>query len=118
MKKILITLLATLVLTPAASASVKLVHVTSPAYPGGTATLTATVTPNAACTITVNYYSGPSHASGLYPQHTVSGLYPQHTVNHRVSWTWNVGTRTYAGRWGIVVQCGRAGTLHTSFVVK
>jgi len=34
-----------------------------------------------------------------------------------VSWTWKVGARTTPGRWPIVVSCGRAGTLRTSFVV-
>jgi hypothetical protein len=29
-----------------------------------------------------------------------------------------VGTRTTPGRWGIVVSCGSAGTLRTSFVVR
>ena len=93
----------------AASATVKLVHVTSPTYPGGKATLTAAVTPNANCAITVLYKSGSSHASGLYPKRSVS---------HRVSWTWNVGTNTTPGRWKIYVDCGSAGLLATSFVVS
>jgi hypothetical protein len=99
---------AALAVPAAASAKVKLLHVNN-SYPGGIATLTASVTPNAACQITVNYKSGPSHASGLYPKRS---------VNRRVSWTWNVGTRTTPGRWGIVVSCGNAGTLYTSFVVS
>ena len=66
------------------------------------------VAPNARCSITVNYKSGPSHAAGLYPKRSTGG---------RVSWTWKVGTRTTPGRWSIVVSCGRAGSLHTSFVV-
>jgi hypothetical protein len=36
----------------------------------------------------------------------------------RLSWTWKVGTRTTPGRWPIVVGCGAAATLRTSFVVS
>jgi hypothetical protein len=98
-----------LVFPVAASAKVTLVHVTSPSYPGGKATLTATVTPSASCAITVLYKSGSSHASGLYPKRSIA---------HRVSWTWNVGTNTTPGRWRIYVDCGTAGLLATSFVVS
>jgi hypothetical protein len=92
-----------------ASASVRLVSVTSPASPGSHATLVAAVSRSATCSITVNYKSGPSRAQGLYPKRPSGG---------RVSWTWMVGTRTTPGRWGIVVSCGSAGTLRTSFVVR
>jgi len=93
-----------------AAASVRLIGVTSPASPGSYATLAARVAPSATCSIVVNYKSGPSHAQGLYAKR------PSGTG--RVSWTWMVGTRTTPGRWGIVVSCGRAGTLNTSFVVR
>ncbi len=108
---VLLTLLITLVLvaSPTASARVRLVSVTSPASPGGHATLTASVSPSRTCSITVNYKSGPSHAQGLNPKRAIQG---------RVSWTWMVGTRTTPGRWGIVLSCGSAGTLRTSFVVR
>jgi hypothetical protein len=89
------------------AAGVRLIHVTSPISAGSQATLTASVTPNATCSITVNYKSGPSHAAGLYPTRS---------TNHRVSWTWMVGTRTTPGRWTIDVRCGSAGSLDTSFV--
>ena len=56
--------------------------------------------------IAVYYKSGASRAQGLYPKRGA-----------RISWTWKVGTRTTPGRWGIVVSCGSAGTLRTSFVV-
>jgi hypothetical protein len=92
----------------AAAARVRLVHVTSPIDHGAYATLTALVSTSTTCSITVNYKSGPSHAAGLYAKRTVSG---------RVTWTWKVGTNTTPGRWGIVVSCGRAGSLDTSFVV-
>jgi hypothetical protein len=97
-----------LALPASASARVRLIHVTSPTSPGSYATLTAFVSPSRTCSITVYYKSGPSHAQGLYPKTPVGG---------RVSWTWKVGTRTTPGRWSIVVSCGSAGTLRTSFVV-
>lgn len=92
-----------------ASAKVSLVGVTSPAQPGSYATLTAKVSKNVTCSIAVYYKSGRSVAQGLYPKRA-SG--------HRVSWTWMVGTRTTPGRWAIVVSCGSAGTLQTSFRVS
>ncbi len=107
---LLIGVLAVAITLPAAaSARVRLITVTSPASAGSYATLTASVSPSRACSITVNYRSGPSHAQGLYSKRPVGG---------RISWTWKVGTRTTPGRWGIVVSCGSAGTLRTSFVVS
>jgi hypothetical protein len=107
----LVLLLAVLALAlpAAATAKVRLVRVTSPISAGAYATLTAAVAPTRRCTITVYYKSGPSRAQGLYPKTPSSG---------RVTWTWKVGTRTTPGRWPIVVSCGSAGTLRTSFVVK
>lgn len=102
-------LLALLIAAPTAEAKARLVKVTSPVRAGSYATLTAAVTPNARCSITVYYKSGPSRAAGLYPKRSVRG---------RVSWTWKVGTRTTPGRWQIVVSCGSAGSLRTSFVVR
>jgi hypothetical protein len=92
----------------AASAKVKLVTVTSPAYPGNAAALVARVSPSKTCSIVVHYLSGPSHAHGLTPKRPTGGI---------VSWSWIVGTNTTPGRWGIVVSCGAAGTLTTSFRV-
>jgi hypothetical protein len=90
-----------------AAASVRLLSVTSPINHGAYATLAVSVTPTARCSITVYYKSGPSEAQGLVPQR-----------GRRITWTWKVGTRTTPGRWPIVVSCGSAGTLHTSFVVR
>jgi hypothetical protein len=105
---VLVAVLAVIIALPAtaASARVRLVSVTSPIRHGSYATLTVTVSPARACSITVFYKSGPSHAAGLYLK---SGS--------RISWTWKVGTRTTPGRWPIRVHCGSAGTLSTSFVV-
>jgi hypothetical protein len=107
---LLISVLAiALALPAAASARVRLVHVTSPISAGSYATLTASVSPSITCSITVYYKSGPSEAQGLYPKRPSRG---------RVSWTWKVGTRTTPGRWAITVSCGSAGTLHTSFLTQ
>ncbi len=98
-----------LALPAAASARVRLIHVTSPVSAGSYATLRASVSPSRTCSIAVYYKSGASQAQGLYPKRSVAG---------RVSWTWKVGTRTTPGRWAIVVSCGSAGTLRTSFVTQ
>jgi hypothetical protein len=103
---IIATILA-LAMPAAASASVRLVRITSPIGAGSYATLTVAVSPARTCSITVYYKSGPSSAQGLYPQR-----------GKRITWTWKVGTRTTPGRWPIVVSCGTAGTLRTSFVVQ
>ena len=105
---VLLMALLMLALPTAASATVRLIHVTSPVYKGSYATLTVSEPPAHRCSITVNYKSGSSGAQGLYPKTPTAG---------RVSWTWMVGTRTTSGRWPIVVNCGTAGTLRTSFVV-
>jgi hypothetical protein len=104
-----LALLLALAIPTTAAARVRLVSVTSPIGAGSYAHLTAAVSPSRTCSITVYYKSGASHASGLYPKRPVRG---------RVSWTWKVGTRTTPGRWPIVVSCGSAGTLRTSFVVR
>jgi hypothetical protein len=98
-----------LIVAPSAAASVVLVTVTSPARPGNAAQLVAKVAPAATCSIVVDYKSGPSHAQGLTPKRSAGGI---------VSWSWLVGTRTTPGRWGVVVSCGAAGTLRTSFAVS
>jgi hypothetical protein len=107
---LLALLLAAALAAPStAVAKVRLVKVTSPVGAGSYAVLTAAVSPNARCSITVSYKSGPSRARGLAPKRSVGG---------RVSWSWKVGTRTTSGRWPILVSCGRAGSLRTSFVVR
>jgi hypothetical protein len=90
----------------AAAEKVTRVRVTSPVSAGSYASLTVRVSRTATCSITVLYYSGPSHAAGLYPKR-----------GRLISWTWKVGTRTTPGRWPIVVNCGSAGRLRTSFVI-
>jgi hypothetical protein len=110
MRKIfaLALLVGALLVPSSAAAWVRLLSVTSPISAGSYATLTARVSSSrVTCAITVYYKSGPSEAQGLYSKRPSGG---------RVSWSWMVGTRTTPGRWPIVVSCGRAGTLRTSFV--
>jgi hypothetical protein len=102
--------LASLLFASAASAKVSLVRLTSPVAPGSAATLTAIVSPRSVrCSITVLYKSGPSHAAGL------SSKKPD--KRGRVSWTWTVGASTSAGRFSVVVDCERAGTLEVFLTV-
>ena len=91
----------------AAPSLIRPVRVTSPVANGEYATLVARVRPRRVCSIAVYYSSGPSKAAGLYPKRPVLG---------RVRWTWKVGTRTRPGRHRIIVTCGSAGRLLTSFV--
>lgn len=70
------------------------------ARPGQAATLIVRTSPNTACTIEVDYKSGPSRAQGLVPKTSDAG--------GNVSWTWIVGTRTTPGQWPITVTCGSA----------
>lgn len=74
--------------------SLQIVSVTSPVKAGAYATLNAKTVPNAQCSITVYYNSGPSQASGLTSQNANS--------NGDVQWTWKVGINTSTGngiRW-------------------
>ena len=72
-----------------------LVSVTSPAKTGSTSTIVLQTVPNASCTITVIYKSGPSKARGLEPKVVDS--------NGKISWSWVVGTNTTPGTWPIIV---------------
>jgi hypothetical protein len=109
--KTVVAILSTAVLlvgAATADARVRLLSVSSPVSRGNAATLVARVSPAQSCSITVYYKSGPSQAKGLYRKRPVGGV---------VTWSWIVGTRTTPGRWPIVVSCGAAGTLRTSFAV-
>jgi hypothetical protein len=101
-----VVLVFALLVPVTADASVKRVRLTSPVSAGSYATLIVRVSRVARCSITVYYKSGPSSAAGLYPKR-----------GRLIAWTWKVGTRTTPGRWPIVVSCGSAGNLRTSFVV-
>ena len=98
---------------PTDEVSLEIVSVTSPVNPGNYATLEARVTPEAQCSITVYYKSGPSTAQGLYPK--------QADNNGDVFWTWKVGSRTTPGSWRIVVTAtheGQTVSQETYFIVS
>jgi hypothetical protein len=99
-------LVAALALPASAAASVRQSSLTTPIRQGAYATLRVSLSRTATCSIMVYDKTGPAAAQGLYPKH-----------GRWISWTWRVGTRTTPGRWQIVVSCGSAGTLRTSFVV-
>jgi len=111
MRRVALTLVVVLalVVTAAGSAGVRLVSKTSSVGAGATASLTVSVTPARACTISVYYTTVVSRAKGLSRKSPKAG---------RVTWTWKVGNSTKPGRHRIVVSCGSAGTLKTSFVTK
>ena len=96
-----------LVVTAAASASVRLVSKTSRVKAGAYATLTVRVSPSRRCSIGVFYTTVKSQAKGLNKKTPIGG---------RVTWTWKVGSNTIPGRHRIVVSCGSAGKLTTSFI--
>ena len=98
---------------PPAQLTLTIASVTSPVKTGATATLNAATSAGASCTITVNYKSGPSKASGLGPKMA--------DANGNVSWSWKVGATTTPGTWRIVVKCSLGGsdmTQETTFTVQ
>lgn len=97
---------AVLATASVADGGIRKLSITSPISRGDYARLT--VSSSARCSIAVIYKSGASVAKGLYPKSPSGG---------RITWSWKVGTNTTPGRWPIIVSCGRAGTLRTSFVV-
>jgi beta-lactamase superfamily II metal-dependent hydrolase len=99
--------------TSSTLSSLQVISVTSPVARGASATLIAKTVPGAQCTITVNYASGPSTASGLTPKIADS--------SGNVSWTWNIGVKTTPGTWKIVVTStsqGSTTTTTTNFTVN
>lgn len=104
---LIIAVALALVVTAAASASVRLVSKTSRVKAGATAALTVKVSPAQRCSISVYYKTVVSRAKGLNKKTPKAG---------RVTWTWKVGSNTLPGRHRIVVTCGSAGKLTTSFV--
>ena len=79
----------------------QITSVTSPVRHGQKATLQATTTAGATCTITVTYTTGPSHATGLHMQTADS--------SGNVQWTWTVSARTKPGTFPIKVSCDPGG---------
>jgi hypothetical protein len=98
---------------PGGSITVRITSLTSPVSRGSFASIAARTKAGAACTITVEYKSGPSSAAGLGPKTASS--------TGSVSWTWRVGTRTTVGSWPVTVTCssgGQSSSAERSFLVR
>ena len=85
----------------------QVVSVTPSVRHGQKATLQATTTAGATCSITVTYTTGPSHASSLHTK-----VADDHGS---VEWTWIVGARTKAGTFPIKVSCNPGGEATSQF---
>jgi hypothetical protein len=83
--------------------SVAITSLTSPVSRGSPATLRASTSGGAWCSITVVYKSGPSGAAGLAAK-TADGA-------GVVAWTWTVGSRTTTGSWPVTVSCSAGGSM-------
>lgn len=88
-----------MVVVAPSSAAVRRVAFTAAVSPNDYASLTVSVSPRAHCTIRVVYDTTVSHAKGLGPK---SGT--------QITWRWKVGSSTHAGRWPIIVDCGKSGS--------
>lgn len=89
-----------LVLASSASASVKKVKFAATVATSDEASLTVKVTPNARCTIRVEYDTVVSRAKGLGAKR-----------GGTITWRWRVGSNTHLGRWPVTVDCGKSGKL-------
>src|SRR5262245_3072902 len=100
----IVALVTVILFTGVAAAVVKRVAVTSPVNAGENAMLTVNVAPRTACSARV--------ASQPRPQ-----ALPRR-VGGRITWRWKVDVSTQAGRWPIVVTCGKSGVLRTAVAVR
>jgi hypothetical protein len=82
--------------------SLKITNITSPIKGGADATVSVTTEPNAMCTITVKYRSGPATAAGLKSQRA--------DKDGKASWTWKVGKNTAVGEWPVDVTSSLKGS--------
>jgi hypothetical protein len=76
--------------------TVAITSLTSPISRGSTAAVSATTAARAACTVVVQYKSGPSSATGLGPK--------SEYASGTVSWSWTVGSRTTPGSWPVTAS--------------
>jgi len=93
--------------------AVRITSLTSPISRDAFATIVAHTRAGAACTIVVEYKSGPSKAAGLGPK-SASG-------SGGVTWTWKVGSRTTVGSWPVTGTCragGSAASARANLVVR
>jgi hypothetical protein len=93
-----------------ASATVRLINVSSPVRHGSYGSISVRATARARCSIRVHYGSrAPIIAPGLYTKGTLfAGI---------VQWRWQMPSSATRGRWTVDVSCGADGSLRTSFLV-
>jgi len=91
------------------SSEISIVSSTLAVADGNEASITIHTTPDASGTIEVDYESGASRATGLYPQTADN--------NGDITWTWKVGTRTTPGNWPVIITIGSK-TLQTTVNVS
>ena len=87
---------------PTTDLFIEIVFLSTPIPRGNFATLRAETLPNAYCTITVQYQSGPGTADGLKPT-------PIANSAGIVSWTWLVSGNTTPGSWLCAVTASLGG---------
>jgi hypothetical protein len=78
-----------------------------------TVSVSIKTSPEAGCSIDVEYKSGPSTASGLGDKTASS--------TGAITWSWRIGSNTTRGTWPIHVTCqlgSRSGSVDTSFTVR
>ena len=98
---------AVAVFASSASAGVRVMKPAGRVTAGDQASVTIAVSPRSRCTIGVYYSSTRSEAKGLAPKRGTT-----------IVWTWTVGSATKSGRWPIKIECGKAGTVQTSILVR
>ncbi len=97
---------------PATPSQGTTVEITSPpgtVNAGSNASVSIHTSPNAACSIDVEYKNGPSKAQGLDPKSA--------DAKGNASWTWKVASTTTLGSWPVYITCNRV-TVTTHVIVR
>jgi len=92
---------ATGIIVPTTLLTVAITDLTAPVKAGTMATAKVNTTPDAMCTIDVQYLITDTKAAGLGDR-AADGI-------GAVSWTWQVGAETTRGSWPVVVTCASGG---------
>ena len=96
---------------PSPAATVAIALDEHAAFPGGTASLTASAPPGALCSLTYTTPAGTvSTASGLGMKMV--------DASGRVAWTWTISGNTEPGQGTVTVRCMPGGTATTSITIN
>jgi Protein of unknown function (DUF4236) len=98
---------------PPATLTVKVTSRTASVTRNSIASVSIKTAVRAACSIVVEYTSGPSKATGLGDKTASS--------TGGITWSWKVGSNTTRGTWPIHISCDlgdRSGSIDTSFTVR